>query len=388
MIKTDGGRNAIFNSNRMKLGTFGTNGRGGVLTTAPDAHKPTWEATLRAAKLADAAGFEALLAFARWKGFTKASPDHPSGVVLDPFTWAAGIAQATSYSTVFATTHAPTIHPIVAAKQSATIDIISGGRFGLNVVGGWNKPEFDMFGSQLAAHDKRYEHLEEWLHVLKRLWTEKDEFDHRGEFLTLKGAVSRPQPVQKPKPPIMNAGGSPRGQRFACEHADMCFVSLEDEDHAAWKRQIDSYKVMAREQFGREISVWTVAGVVQRETREEAEAYLHYYAVENEDKIAVQAFTDRVTVESQGRTALQLQRARHRLAAAAGGQLLVGTAEDIAEGFQSLSDIGIDGCLLAWNNFADGLERFAEVMPLLESRGLREPFRAAASISSPASSAA
>ncbi len=388
MTSTNGGRNAVFNNNLMKLGTFGTNGRGGVLTVAPDAHKPTWEATLRAAKLADEAGFEALLAFARWKGFTQAAPDHPSGVVLDPFAWAAAIAQATSYSTVFATTHAPTIHPIVAAKQCATIDIISNGRFGLNVVGGWNKPEFDMFGSSLAAHDKRYEHLEEWLEVLERLWTSKEEFDHKGEFLNLKGAVSRPQPIQKPRPPIMNAGGSLRGQRFACQHADMCFVSLQDEDLAAWKRQIDGYKSMAREEYGREISVWTVAGVVQRASRQEAEAYLHYYAVENEDTLAVQAFTERVVAETQGRTPEQMRRARHRLAAAAGGQLLVGTAKDIADGLEALSDIGIDGCLLAWNNFSDGLERFAEVLPELETRGLREPFKPLATFGAQSASAA
>ncbi len=388
MNSTDRGRNAIYNSNRMKLGIFGTNGRGGLFTTAPDAHKPTWEANLRAAKLADAAGFEALVAFARWKGFTEAAPDHPSGVVLDPFAWAAAIAQATSYSTVFATTHAPTIHPIVVAKQCATIDIISGGRFGLNVVGGWNRPEFDMFGSALAAHDKRYEHLEEWLEVLERLWTEKEEFDHQGEFLKLKGAVSRPQPLQKPMPPIMNAGGSARGQRFACEHADMCFVSLQGEDHAAWQRQIDSYKAMAREEYGRDISVWTVGGVVQRATRQDAEAYLHYYAVEHEDKVAVQAFTDRVSAESHGSTPAQLMRARHRIAAAGGGQLLVGTAQDVAEGLEALSDIGIDGCLLVWNNFADGLERFSEVMPLLEARGLRNPFKATSTVDSSASSAA
>ena len=346
-------RNGMSNTNRMKLGTFGTNARGTAHTRAPDTHKPTRPNTLHAARLADALGFEAILGLARWKGVVDNTPDHPSGVVLDPFTWAAGLAQATSYSTIFATAHAPMIHPLVVAKQTATIDIISGGRLGLNVVGGWNRPEFEMFGSALADHNDRYEHLEEWLHVLDRLWSETAEFDHQGRFLNLKGAVSRPQPLQQPRPVIMNAGTSGRGQRFACEHADACFVSLAGDDPAAWKKQVDGYKNMARDEFGRDVSVWTLAAVVQRATRQEAEEYLHYYAVEYADRVAVDGWHARFLKEAQPRyTEEQYQKAYARSAAAGGGQLLTGTRDDIA----------------------DWLERFADVMPLLESRGLREPF--------------
>ena len=367
--------NAMSNTNRMKLGTFGTNARGSAHTRAPDTHKPTWENTLRAAQLADGLGLEAILGLARWKGVIDSDPDHPSGVVLDPFTWAAGLAQATTYSTIIATTHAPTIHPIAVAKQTATIDIISGGRLGLNVVGGWNKPEFDMFGTALADHDGRYDYLEEWLGVLERLWSEKAQFDHQGRFLTLKGAVSRPQPVQQPRPVIMNAGGSGRGQRFACEHADMCFVALTDADPAVWKKQVGSYKTMARDDFGRDIAVWTLIALVQRPTRQEAEDYLHYYAVEHADQAAVDNWHARFVKEAQtSHTEEQWKAAYARSAAAGGGQLITGTRDDMADGLERLSDAGVDGCLLAWNNFSDGLERFAEVMPLLESRGLREPF--------------
>jgi alkanesulfonate monooxygenase SsuD/methylene tetrahydromethanopterin reductase-like flavin-dependent oxidoreductase (luciferase family) len=67
---------------------------------------------------------------------------------MDPFTWAAAIAQATEHVGVFVTAHAPTSLPIAAAKQLATIDIISNGRLGLNVVAGWNRPELEMFVDQ------------------------------------------------------------------------------------------------------------------------------------------------------------------------------------------------------------------------------------------------
>ena len=368
--------NAMSNANRMKLGTFGTNARGSAHTRAPDTHKPTWANTLRAAQLADGLGLEAILGLARWKGVIDGDPDHPSGVVLDPFTWAAGLAQATRYSTIIPTTHAPTMHPIAVAKQTATIDIISGGRLGLNIVGGWNKPEFDMFGLELAEHDERYDYLDEWLGVLERLWSASAEFDHQSAFLTLKGAVSRPQPLQQPRPVIMNAGGSGRGQRFACEHADMCFVGLRDDDPNKWKEQVDSYKAMARDDYGRDVAVWTLLALVQRPTREQAEAYLNYYAVEYADRAAIDSWHTRFAAQAERRhTEEEWKKAYARSAAAGGGQLIVGTASDVADGLERLSDAGIDGCLIAWNNFDDGLERFAEVLPMLAARGLREPFQ-------------
>ena len=52
---------------------------------------------------------------------------------------------------MFATSHVPTIHPILVAKQGMTVDHISGGRFALNVVTGWHKPEIEMFGRRCSS---------------------------------------------------------------------------------------------------------------------------------------------------------------------------------------------------------------------------------------------
>src|SRR3546814_13179930 len=114
-------------------------------------------------------------------------PDHVSAYALDPFTWAAGIAQATRRAGIFVTSHAASMHPVLAAKQAATIDHISNGRLTLNVVGGWNRPELEMFGAPLREHGQRYEHLAEWLQVVKMLWQSPVEFDHQGEFFDRSG---------------------------------------------------------------------------------------------------------------------------------------------------------------------------------------------------------
>ncbi len=371
--------NPLFNANRLKLGIFGTNGKGAAQTLVPEAYRPTWQASVNTARLADAAGFEAILAYARWKGYIVGKPDHPSGVILDPFTWCAAIAQATERVAVIPTVHAPTLHPIAAAKQCATIDIISGGRFGLNVVGGWNGPELAMFGAPMAEHDARYDHLQEWLEVVQRLWREDAEFDHAGRFFRVERGSSMPKPVQQLGVPIVNAGGSDRGQAFACEFADICFLILRTEDPAGIAEQIGGYKRMAYERFGRRVQVWTYAYCVQRDTSEEARRYLDYFSVENEDGPSVDAWSAGVGAQTKIFSSPEAVRAfRQRFAAGAGGSALVGTAGDIAARLEVLSDAGLDGVLLTWVDFADGISRFAaEVSPLLEARGLRAPVHSA-----------
>lgn len=368
-------RNPLFGANRLKLGLFGTNGKGAAQTLVPEAYRPSWEASLQTAQMADALGFEAVLAYARWKGYIPGETRHPSGVTLDPFTWCAGIAQATRRLTVIATSHAPTLHPITAAKQCATIDIISGGRFALNVVGGWNKPELDMFGAPMAEHDARYDHLQEWLEIIQRLWREEAEFDHEGPFFRIKRGSSMPKPLQQPGPPIINAGGSDRGQRFACEFADVCFLILRSEDTADIAAQIAAYKDMARREYGRDVQVWTYAYCVQRASRAEAEEYLHHYSVLHEDGPSLDAWIAGVGSQTRIFASPEATRAaRQRFAAGAGGSALIGTAGDIAARLDQLSAAGLDGVLLTWVDFVDGLGRFAEVMPMLEARGLREAF--------------
>ena len=369
-------KNPIRGPNKLKLGIFGINGKGTANTLVPDFHRPTWAANLTAACLADEMGLEAIVPYARWKGHEIGNLDHPSGIVLDPFTWAAGLAQATRHAAIFVTTHAVTYHPIAVAKASATIDIISNGRFGLNVVAGWNRPELEMFGEPLKEHDERYRHLAEWMHILLRLWTELEEFDFDGEFFKVIKGGSRPQPLQKPRPTIMNAGSSGTGQEFAARIADMCFVQLSSEEPLKQKEQIASYKRLAREKFGREIQVWTMVTIVQRDTQREAEDYLHHYAVEMADNPSIDAWMGNLVANAKGMMRPEMALRRMRAAAGAGGTIVVGDAERIAAEMRAMHEVGLDGLLLSWVNFEDGLKRLqAGVLPRLEAMRLRERFR-------------
>ena len=145
---------------------------------------------LELARLADEMKFEAIVPVGRWKGF--GGETNFNGEGFEVFIWAAGLSSATHYSSVFATSHIPTVHPLFAAKQAAAIDHIGNGRFTLNLVTGWYTPEMEMFGITLLDHDSRYEMAEEWVQIATRLWSDPEPFDFNGRFYQLKKAELAP----------------------------------------------------------------------------------------------------------------------------------------------------------------------------------------------------
>jgi alkanesulfonate monooxygenase SsuD/methylene tetrahydromethanopterin reductase-like flavin-dependent oxidoreductase (luciferase family) len=265
--------------NRLKLGVFGLNVSSGcAMSSAPDTLKIEWDESVRIARAAEAAGIEALVPVARWRGFGGATNFNHR--CFETLTWAAGLAAATERIGIFATVHVPTVHPVRAAKEIATIDHISRGRFALNIVAGWNEPEIRMFGVSQREHDQRYAYADEFTTLLKRLWTENG-FDFSGDFFKVPGAYSEPKPVQRPWPLIMSAGNSPAGRDFAARHADLNFALGPDLTTLA--ATCADIKRLARERHGRGLSVFTMGYVVCRETEREALRYRDYYVKEKGD---------------------------------------------------------------------------------------------------------
>lgn len=228
----------VFNDNKLKLGIFGQNcSHGCTITHAESTFEPTYEHNVKISQLADELGLELLVPVGRWKHFggtTKFNADN-----LEVFTWATAMLYNTQNIMVFATAHVPTVHPLFAAKQCATIDNISAGRFGLNIVSGWFRPEIEMFGIEQRDHDQRYRLTDEWLTCIKRAWVEQD-FDHAGEFFNIKEGFLLPKPVQQPWPALINAGSSDAGREFSARHVDFNFTSITTKDETQVK--IDDVK--------------------------------------------------------------------------------------------------------------------------------------------------
>ena len=265
--------NPLFGPNRLKLGLFGVNvSNGCAITKAEERFRATWAETLAICTKADGYGYEAMVPVARWKGF--GGETNFNGTNFDTYTWAAGIAQATKRCCVLTTSHVPTVHPIMAAKQATTVDHISGGRFALNIVCGWFAPELEMFGRSIMEHDTRYEYAAEWIEVMKLLWTREEEFDFEGKFIRVPKGFSMPKPIQKPFPPLMNAGSSGKGRDFAAKYADMAFIHLDPNDIEKTKAHIETYRRLAREEHGRAIQIWGMPMSCSAPTQEEADDYL------------------------------------------------------------------------------------------------------------------
>ncbi|MBV8243971.1 MAG: LLM class flavin-dependent oxidoreductase [Hyphomicrobiales bacterium] len=367
-------RARLFCGNRMKLGVMAFNcSHGSTITTVPEAWKLNWSDTKDIAQAVDRAGMEALLPVGRWKGY--GGPSNFNNCTFESFTWASAIGAVTNYCTVLATVHVPLVHPLMAAKMAATIDHVTGGRFAMNVVCGWFKNEFDMFGAHMRPHDDRYKYATEWLDFVRRAWTQDDEFDFTSESFNAAAVWSQPKPLQKPHPPIMNAGGSPAAQEFTTRYCDMNFVILKDRTYLEGaKAQIDHLKQMARS-HGRETRIWIHVYVVCRGSEKEAKDYLNYYVYEKGDWEAAGNLLKIFGLHNQTLDAKTLDGHKAHFIAGHGGYPLVGTAEQIVDELGKLADIGVDGCLISWVRYKEELAQWnEEVLPLMVQAGLRAPF--------------
>jgi alkanesulfonate monooxygenase SsuD/methylene tetrahydromethanopterin reductase-like flavin-dependent oxidoreductase (luciferase family) len=355
--------------NRLKLGTFGSNLDGGfTATTAEERHRLDWPTVARVARLAEQADFELQVPLARWKGL--GGTTNYCGTNYEPLTWAAGVGAITSRSKIFSTVHVPVIHPILAAKQMMTADHISGGRFGLNLVCGWFPPEFAMFGSPMMDHDSRYAYAAEWIEVVKLLWTREEPFDYEGRFFNIVKGEANPKPLCKPHPPIMQAGQSGTGARFAAKYADIAFKDVgEGEPVEDVRKRFSELRELGRTEFNREFEIWTSCWVICRPTQAEAERYRDYVLEEKGDLAVLEAMPPNLVPKGDGPEA---RLARQKVLGGFGGVHLVGTPERIVERLSEISKAGADGAVLSFVNFEDGLQTWMDdVAPLLVQAGLR-----------------
>ncbi len=367
-------RIAMYNGNALKIGMFGANcSSARTATKVPERWSASWPDCLKLAQMADAAGIDFMLPIGRWKGYGGDTDFH--GTTLETMTWASGLLAVTERITVFGTVHAPLFNPIIAAKEFVTADHIGEGRFGLNIVAGWNEGEFEMFGVKQREHDTRYEFAQEWIDAVKRAWTEPEDFDFEGQFLKLKGVRAKPKPYGGTRPIIMNAGSSGAGQNFALRNCDAFFTATgatrTSVDGAAQK--VQEVKSQARA-LGREIDVFTIGQVMCRPTQAEAQEYHQHANVENADWSAIERMMALRNITRENTPAEDYAMKRKYFAAnAVGGYPFVGTPDRVADELAAFSKAGVRGIAVSFVNYLDDLPYFRdEVLPRLERMGLRE----------------
>lgn len=365
-------QNPLFNQNKFKLGLFSANCSGGMaVTKVPERWDASWDNNIRLAQMADQAGLEFLLPIARWTGY--GGDTDFQGDSLETITWAAGILAHTQRIAAFATAHTAFSHPLVAAKQFATIDQMASGRFGLNVVCGWNQPEYEMFGLDLAEeHDARYKYGQHWWDVIRKAWESDDDFDWQDEFFSIRGGRCTPKPWGQSLPPIMNAGSSEQGRAFAARNCDFLFTVMVD--LASGQETVETMQARALAEYQRQLGVFTTTYVVCRETDQQAQDYHHYYAEEQADDQAVDRLMTLMGMHAHSFPRDMIEALRTNFAAGHGVYPLIGSPDTIADEIERIANCGFAGASVAFVNYLDELPYFvAEVLPRLERKGLRLP---------------
>ncbi len=241
---------------------------------SPAVEDGSYKRNLEITKHAEALGFDFVLSPAIWRG--RKGPSEHWMRALESLTLSAALLEATSRIGVFATLHMTVYPPAIIAKMATTLDQIGPGRVGLNLVTGSSFLDLSHVGlwREGLSHDERYDLADEWVEVVKRLWSE-ELVSHNGRFYELVDATMGPKPSRMPR--LANAGASERGFRFAIEKCDIAFVSASDGDDPKYSDAGKRAKEMARAMHKPDLKAYGLIGLIPGETDEVAQARLAYF---------------------------------------------------------------------------------------------------------------
>jgi FMNH2-dependent dimethyl sulfone monooxygenase len=271
------------------------------------------------------------------------------GPDLEAWMLSAALAGKTQSIELMVAVHPGIVAPQVVAKMGASLDRISGGRFAVNIVNGWFEEEFNLFsnGAWLGDETRRYRRMDEFIRVMKGLWTE-DAFSFDGEFYKIDGGSLPIKTLRTPYPTIYAGSRAGPGKEIVARECDVWFVAyqpsygLYEENARSIQREVQAMEARARA-LGRTIRYGISAHVICGPTTAAADA--RAAALEEYGK------KDRVSA----------------VAARALGAGLVGTPGRIAERIRRYEDMGVETFMLHFHPMLAGLETFAtEVMPRLK----------------------
>lgn len=313
---------------------------------------------------AEALGFD--LAFSRMQWLPKGG----LSTSLDAFTTLAAMAPLTHRILLISSIHVlyGPLHPLHLAKFGATLDHISGGRWGINILTGHRAVEHEMFGWSQIEHDRRYALTAELFDVVERLWSEDENISFKGMSpWQLRDAFITPKPLYG-RPVLVNATGSDAGIDFAARYSDLIFVTspggaVIDNALASLPAHTARIKQAAVDQ-GRDIRVLINPIIVSRETEREAQDYA--------DRITA-AHVPRVEFASDAHAwRVRKDKSVNQGRKLGGNVEIVGSPERVVEQLIGLKKAGIDGIQVGFHNWTEDLAFFGDrILPLLKQAGLR-----------------
>jgi pyrimidine oxygenase len=249
-----------------------------------------------------------------------------------------------------------------------TFDSISHGRFGLNLITGWQRPEYSQMG--LWPGDEhfrnRYTMLGEYAHILRELW-EKGVSDFKGEYYKMEDCRVRPLPEGEMK--IICAGSSDEGLAFSARWADYAFCLGKGVNTPTAFSANNERLMAATAKTGRDVRIYALFMVIAAETDEEAmEKWISYREGVDEEAVAwlgAQGAADKISTTTNVR-----QLADRESAVNLNMGTLVGSYESVARMLDEASTVpNTGGVLLTFDDFIEGTEAFGtRIQPLMTCR--------------------
>ena len=324
------------------------------------------------AQIAENAGFEYALSQIRFTAGYGAEFQHESVAISH------ALLASTEKLRVIAAILPGPWHPAVLAKQIATISELTNGRIAVNIVSGWFRGEFTAIGEPWLEHDERYRRSEEFIDVLRGIWT-RDDFTYKGDFYRFHNYSLKPKPAQVPE--IFQGGSSRAARDMASRASDWYFTNGNTVEGI--KAQVDDIRAKAAAN-NHQVKVGVNAFIIARDTEEEAKAVLAEI-IAKADPEAVNAFGHEVkqagkaSPEGEGNWA---KSTFEDLVQYNDGfkTNLIGTPQQIAERIVALKDVGVDLILSGFLHFQEEVAYFGEkVLPLVrELEAQRAAAKAAA----------
>ena len=289
---------------------------------------------------------------------------------LDSFIAGSALTSITKRILIVSTVHVLYgLHPLHLAKFGATLDHISGGRWGPNVVTGHRLREHGRFGIETMEHDRRYEMADEFTRFVAALWGDDANLSVAGEYWKMEDAYCGLRP-RFGRPIMVTATSSAAGIDYAVRHCDLVFISTPasqdaDDAIAALPALVKRFADAAAEIGVRPPKLLINPMIVCRRTEVEALAY----------REAILAGLDEGVMSGIPKERSDAHAFRGhdpRLRALGGNIHIVGNPEQVVDTIGRLKKVGIDGIQMGFFDFAPDLEFFGEhVLPLMVQAGLR-----------------
>ena len=351
----------------MEIGVFVPIGNNGWLisSTSPQ-YMPTFDLNKTVTQAADRYGLDFALSMIKLRGFGGKTEFWEHN--LESFTLMAGLAAVTKRIKIFATASTLVMPPAIVARMAATIDSIAPGRFGINLITGWQKAEYSQMGlwPGESHYADRYNYLAEYAQILREL-LDTGVSDFKGRYFTMDDCRVSPHPSDVK---LICAGSSDAGLEFTARYADYSFALGVGVNTPTAFTGVNKRLKSFTDKTGRKVGTYLLTMIIADETDEAAMAKWQLYR-DGADQDALRWLSDQAAPNAKGGANTNTtQLADPTSAVNLNMGTLVGSYASVARMLDEMAAVpDTSGVLLTFDDFVKGMEDFGtRIQPLMKCR--------------------